>query len=523
MRHTKPELRFTQIFNMCFGFLGIQFGFALQNANVSRIFETLGADYNNLAILWIAGPVTGLVVQPIIGHFSDNTWNRLGRRRPYFLWGALAASLALIFMPNSPYLWVAAGMLWIMDASINVSMEPFRAFVGDMLPKQQRATGYAMQSFFIGIGATVASMMPYIFTEYLNISNTAAPGEIPDSVKFAFYAGAVIFFLAVLWTIVSTKEYSPEELQAFEEAERELADQNAKQNAKTVQHVPRSSEKYRKSGMLWTFAGIVITAVIAWFQSVLDKELLILGGMVLAYGVLQLIASVMGNNAAHSNQAHSNQDPSNQEQQPAFKIMMDDLFAMPKTMGQLAWVQFFSWFPLFAMWIYSTSAVTSYHFGSTDTGSAAYNEGANWVGVLFAAYNGFAAIAAIVIPFVVKLTNLRVAHLINLILGGAGLASFLVIKDPNWLILSMVGVGFAWASILSVPYALLANSLPNNKMGIYMGIFNFFITLPQILAASILGFVVTHVFAGQPIYALLIGGVSMLIAGMLVLRVEESE
>lgn len=515
MHQTKPELRFTQIFNMCFGFLGIQFGFALQNANVSRIFETLGADYNNLAILWIAGPVTGLVVQPIIGHFSDNTWNRLGRRRPYFLWGALAASFALIFMPNSPYLWVAAGMLWIMDASINVSMEPFRAFVGDMLPKQQRATGYAMQSFFIGIGATVASMMPYIFTEYFNISNTALPGEIPDSVKFAFYAGAIIFFLAVLWTVLSTKEYSPEQLQAFEDAEKAHqeksgSDPQAAQVSTAQQRPLRSADQYRKSGVIWTIAGLALTGIIAAFQSVLDKQLLILGGMVLSYGVLQLVASVLGRNAPQP------------DQQPAFKIMMDDLFAMPKTMGQLAWVQFFSWFPLFAMWIYSTSAVTSYHFGSTDTGSDAYNEGANWVGVLFAAYNGFAAIAAIVIPFVVKMTNLRIAHLVNLLLGGVGLASFLVIKDPNWLILSMVGVGFAWASILSIPYALLANSLPNNKMGIYMGIFNFFITLPQILAASILGFVVTHVFAGQPIYALLIGGVSMLVAGLLVLRVDES-
>lgn len=500
---TKPELSFLQIFNMCFGFMGIQFGFALQNANVSRIFETLGADYNNLAILWIAAPITGLIVQPIIGHMSDNTWNRLGRRRPYFLWGALAACAALIVMPNSPYLWMAAGMLWIMDASINVSMEPFRAFVGDMLPKKQRATGYAMQSFFIGIGATVASAMPYVFAEYMNVNNTAAAGEIPDTVKYSFYFGAVAFFLAVLWTIVSTKEYSPEQLQAFEDAEKEENPQSSSHES-TV----RSAEKYIRAGATWTVVGIAVFTIIKSFQDSLDKQLFILAGLVFFFGIAQLVAGFLSRNKPATN---------------AFNSMMNDLFSMPETMKQLAWVQFFSWFPLFAMWIYSTSAVTSYHYGSSDVTSELYNQGANWVGVLFGAYNGFAAIAAIIIPILVRMTNLRVAHLINLVLGGAGLASFLVIKDPQWLILSMVGVGFAWASILSVPYALLANALPNNKMGIYMGIFNFFITLPQILAASILGFMVSVIFDNQPIYALLIGGISMVIAGLLVLRVKETQ
>ncbi|UAA40315.1 MFS transporter [Paraneptunicella aestuarii] len=502
MQKTKPELSFLQIFNMCFGFMGIQFGFALQNANVSRIFETLGADYNNLAILWIAAPITGLIVQPIIGHMSDNTWNRLGRRRPYFLWGALAACAALIVMPNSPYLWMAAGMLWIMDASINVSMEPFRAFVGDMLPKQQRATGYAMQSFFIGIGATVASAMPYVFAEYMNVSNTTAAGEIPDTVKYSFYFGAVAFFLAVLWTIVSTKEYSPEQLQAFEDAEKEENPHNAGHES-TV----RSAEKYIRAGATWTVVGVAVFTIIKSFQDSLDKQLFILAGLIFFFGIAQLVAGFLSRNKPTTN---------------AFNSMMNDLFSMPETMKQLAWVQFFSWFPLFAMWIYSTSAVTSYHYGSSDVTSELYNQGANWVGVLFGAYNGFAAIAAIIIPILVRMTNLRIAHLINLVLGGAGLASFMVIKDPQWLILSMVGVGFAWASILSVPYALLANALPNNKMGIYMGIFNFFITLPQILAASILGFMVSVIFDNQPIYALLIGGISMVIAGLLVLRVKET-
>lgn len=505
MQKTKPELSFTQIFNMCFGFMGIQFGFALQNANVSRIFETLGADYSNLAILAIAAPITGLIVQPIVGHMSDNTWNKLGRRRPYFLWGALAASLALIIMPNSPYLWIAAGMLWIMDASINVSMEPFRAFVGDMLPKKQRPTGYALQSFFIGIGGTVASLMPYIFAEYLGISNTAGAGEIPDTVKYSFYLGAVVFLAAVWWTVYSTKEYSPEELEAFEKAEKAL-----EVASEPFVHVKRSAEKYHKGGMQWTAVGIVITAIIAAFQAHLDQQLFILGGMVIFYGVAQLIAG-----------RYAQQEATQNTKPNGFKTMMDDLFSMPDTMKQLAWVQFFSWFPLFSMWIYSTPAVTSYHFGSSDPTSALYNEGANWVGVLFGAYNGFTAVAAVVIPYLVKKTNLRFAHLVNLSLGGLGLISYLIIKDPTWLLLSMVGIGFAFASILSIPYALLANALPNNKMGIYMGIFNFFITLPQILAASILGFLVSRVFDDQPIYALLIGGISMIFAGLLTLRVKE--
>lgn len=507
MQQTKPELNFFQIFNMCFGFLGIQFGFALQNANVSRIFETLGADYNNLAILWIAAPITGLVVQPIIGHMSDNTWNRMGRRRPYFLWGAIAATLALFIMPNSPYLWIAAGMLWIMDASINVSMEPFRAFVGDMLPKHQRATGFAMQSFFIGIGATVASAMPWFFAEYMNVSNTAPAGTVPDTVKYAFYFGGVAFFLAVLWTIVSTKEYSPQQQAAFDEAERQLELQKTGVASVRVEHVVRSRQAYYKGGIIWLLVGLVITALVQIFQENLDKQLFILGGVVLSFGVLQMIAGFFAEGDKSSN---------------GFNTMMDDLFSMPDTMKQLAWVQFFSWFPLFAMWIYTTSAVTSHHYGTSDTTSVLYNDGANWVGVLFGAYNGFAAIAAAVIPLVVRMSNLRFAHLINLVLGGAGLISFLFISDPQWLIVSMIGVGFAWASILSIPYALLANSLPQNKMGIYMGIFNFFITLPQILAASILGFLVTVVFEGQPIYALVVGGSSMIIAALLTLRVREA-
>ena len=191
----KPTLGFWQIWNMCFGFMGIQFGFALQNANVSRIFQTLGAEVDDIPILWIAAPLTGLIVQPIIGYMSDRTWTGLGRRRPYFLGGAILASAALIFMPNSPTLWIAAGMLWIMDASINISMEPFRAFVGDNLPEKQRTTGFAMQTFFIGVGAVVASALPWVLTNWLSIANEAPPGVIPDSVKISFYVGGIAFLL----------------------------------------------------------------------------------------------------------------------------------------------------------------------------------------------------------------------------------------------------------------------------------------------------------------------------------------
>ena len=493
----KPRLSFWQIWNMCFGFLGIQFGFALQNANVSRIFQTLGADIDDIPILWVAAPLTGLIVQPIIGYMSDRTWNRLGRRRPYFLVGAILASLALFVMPNSPALWVAAGMLWIMDASINISMEPFRAFVGDMLPEKQRTGGFAMQTFFIGIGAIVASALPWMMTNWFDISNTAAPGHVPDSVKLSFYFGGAVFFLAVLWTVLRTKEYSPEELKAFDAA-------------RPPGHVHdvttlRAAAKYRNGGIVWAVIGIA-----AWIwitANGLDKQLYVLAGGFAAFGVLQVITSVL-QNGGHT--------------ESGMYEIMHDLFHMPKVMKQLAIVQFFSWFALFAMWIYGTAAVTSYHFGTTDVTSTAYNDGADWNGVLFAAYNGFAALAAISIPFLANRLGCRLTHLINLCLGGVGLISFYFIKDPQMLIIPMIGVGVAWASILSLPYALLSNNLPSHKMGIYMGIFNFFIVIPQLVAASVLGLVLREFFDLQTIFGLVIGGVLMIVAGFATLLVDKS-
>lgn len=416
---------------MSFGFLGIQFGFGLQNANVSRIFETLGASIDQIPILWIAAPLTGLLIQPIIGYFSDRTWCGLGRRRPYFLAGAILSSLALFVMPNSPALWVAAGMLWILDASINVSMEPFRALVADNLPSEQRTGGFAVQTFFIGVGSVVASAMPYLLTNVFGIANTAPEGMIPPSVKYSFYAGGLVFLLAILWTVLRTREYSPAQLAQFEGAGE-----------------PESTSS-------------------------------------------------------------------------GFKAALGDLLRMPATMRQLALVQFFSWFALFAMWIYTTSAVTSHLYGTTDSSSALYNQGADWVGICFATYNGISALAAFVLPVLARRIGRKGVHAVCLVLGGISLLGMSWVKDPQFLLVNMVGVGFAWASILCMPYAILAGSLPARRMGFYMGVFNFFIVLPQVLAAGILGYFTKAYFGGDAMLALALGGGSMLLAALLTLWVKD--
>lgn len=483
---SKPALSFWQIWNMCFGFLGIQFGFALQNANVSRIFQTLGADMDALPALWIAAPLTGLLVQPVIGYLSDRTWTGLGRRRPYFLAGALLASLALVAMPHSPTLWIAAGLLWVLDASINVSMEPFRAFVGDQLPVAQRAQGYAMQSFFIGLGSVIASLLPWLL-EKAGVANTANPGQVPDTVRYAFYAGAVVLMGAIVWTVLRTREYPPDTLDAFDEAA-------------PLDRPPLERARAIRFGLLWLTIGALGLAGVAWQN--LPRELYLLGALLAIYGValLALAASKRDN---------------------GFTQVMTDIYAMPLAMRRLALVQFFSWFALFAMWIYTTPTVTAVYYGSTDPASADYNTGANWVGVLFAAYNGFAALAAIVIPWLARRFGLRGSHLLNLALGGLGLASIPFLPNENWLLLSMLGIGIAWASILSLPYALLSDSVPARKMGVYMGIFNFFIVIPQLVAVATLGYALKHLFAGDPAKVLVLGGTSMLIAGLLALRVPE--
>jgi len=431
----KPRLTFKQILNMSFGFFGIQFGFALQNANVSRIFQTLGADIDKIGILWIAAPITGLLVQPIIGYLSDRTWHpRWGRRRPFFFVGALLSSIALLLMPQSGVLWMAAALLWVLDASINISMEPFRAFVGDKLPSSQRTTGFATQTFFIGLGAVIASLLPYIFTNYFNVSNTAPAGIISDSVKYSFYIGAVVFLFSVLWTVLTTKEFPPENIETW------------------------AQEKLKTKGILNGFVEIT-----------------------------------------------------------------QGIFKMPTTMLQLAVVQFFTWLAFFAMWIYTTSGIAQNTFGTTDTTSKTFQDAGDWVGVMFMVYNGISAITAFLLPILAKKIGRKYTHMICLIIGGIGLISMFFIKSQNLLLLPMVGVGLAWSSTLTMPYAILAGALPPNKMGFYMGVFNFFIVIPQILAAAILGFFVKNIFNEQSIYALVVGGVSMIIAGILNFIVKDND
>ncbi len=562
---TKPNLSFWQIWNMSFGFFGIQFGFALQNANVSRIFETLGANIEDIPILWIAAPVTGLIVQPIIGHMSDKTWGKLGRRRPYFLVGAILASLALLIMPNSPTLWVAAGMLWIMDASINISMEPFRAFVGDMLPARQRTTGFAMQSFFIGTGAVIASALPYMLTNWFGIENIAGEAGIPDSVKWSFYVGAFVFLSAVIWTVIRSKEYSPEEMKAFEEA---------KKQSKSSE-VLKNNELYNKIGGISLLIGLVFSFLFYFLNY--EKELYIFSFGLIIFGLIEFMAGYFYNT----------------KKETGFLEVITAFNMMPKTMVQLAFVQFFSWFALFAMWIYSTAGITSHIYDMKvdmqfiNTLEAAlpdfsskvnddklkdiqseldiykekltegahvalsmkvasfflkekqliaeetvkrlihiekeYNDGANWVGVGFSVYNGAAAILAFFLMFLAKITNRKIAHSFSLLVGGVSFISIYFITNPDILLIPFVGIGLAWASILAMPYAILTGALPQDKMGTYMGIFNFFIVIPQILAASLLGFFVKQLFEGEAIYAILLGGISMIVAALLVVFVNDKD
>jgi len=522
----KRRLGFWEIWNMSFGFLGIQMGFALQNANVSRIFQTLGAEIDDIPALWVAAPLTGLIVQPIIGYFSDRTWTKLGRRKPYFLVGALLASVALFIMPNSPALWFAAGMLWILDASINISMEPFRAFVGDVLPDRQRTSGFAMQSFFIGLGAYVASKLPNILTHY-NISNVAPAGEIPDSVKYSFYIGGAAFIISVLWTIFTTKEYSPEQLEAFEKSEEEKHGGKYKEEEKPASWFLANGAKHLLIGSVALAIGLAFSFIIYNYD--LKKDLYVLSLGLIGLGGLALILSGMFQRSGK----YSN----------GFVTIMNDFQFMPKVMKQLAWVQFFSWFALFSMWIYTTGAVTEHIFKTTDTTSVEYNTGANLVGEMFANYNLVAAIAAFLLPVIAKRTSRKFTHFLALAAGGIGLASiyflgnsgmfnteiFSIGTQGTWhhftfymYDFSMIGVGIAWASILSIPFAMLSGSLPASKMGYYMGVFNFFVVIPQLLAASILGFLISTFFNNQPIYALLIGGVSMVMAGIMSLLVNDN-
>jgi maltose/moltooligosaccharide transporter len=442
MNRTKPNLRKADIWNMSMGFLGIQMGFALQNANASRILQTFGADVEHLSWFWLVAPITGMIVQPIVGHYSDKTWTRLGRRRPYFLAGAVLASLGLILMPNAglfaafiPALWVGAGMLMIMDASFNIAMEPFRALVADKLPSSQRTLGFSVQTVLIGIGAVVGSWLPYILAEGFGWGKTADEGEIPLNLIISFVVGAAILLSSIIWTVVTTSEYSPEELAEFDDVEEEIV----------------TEEK----------------------SSLVD--------------------------------------------------IFKDFASMPETMKQLGLVQFFSWFALFSMWVFTTPAIAEHVFGVAkgDTSSPLFQEAGNWVGVIFGVYNAVSAVFAFFLPKIAASLGRTKTHAISLILGGLGLISIYFIQDKYWLLLSMVGIGIAWASILAMPYAILAGSIPAKKMGVYMGIFNFFITFPQIVNGIIGGPIVKHLYGGQAIWALVTAGVFMLLGAWSVMRVND--
>jgi maltose/moltooligosaccharide transporter len=486
----KPRQGFWGLWNISFGFFGIQLAFGLQNANISRIFQTLGSDVESLAFLWMAGPVTGLIVQPLIGHYSDTGWSRFGRRRPYFLAGALCCGAALFAMPYAAVLLIAAVCLWIIDASLNVAMEPFRAFVGDMLSPSQHAAGYAFQTAFIGAGAVLGSLAPKLMT-LAGVANTAAPGVVPDSVRFAFMLGAAAMVLAVLWTVLRTKEYSPAELRAYN---------GTPSNGGPVINAPLLVPNH---GLWWLLAGAVLLFVV--WNAGLDKQLYVLGGALCGFGFVQIFTQLW---------AKSGRPPM------ALSHILSDLAQMPPVMRQLAVVQFFTWIALFIMWIYTTPVVTQYVFNATDASSKAFNDGSDWVGVLFSIYNGVAMLAAFMLPLVTQKIGAAKTHMLCLLIGAASYASILVIRDAQLLILPMIGIGITWASILCMPYVILARVLPQHKLGIYMGIFNFFIVIPQLLTAAIMGPVIKYFFPGAPIWTMLVAAIVMAISAFAMLRVQ---
>jgi len=423
----KQRFSFWQIWNMAFGFLGIQFGWGLQMGNMSAIYEYLGASPDQIPLLWLAAPLTGLIVQPIVGYFSDNTWSpRFGRRKPYFFFGALFASLLLIAMPYSSTIWMAAGFLWILDASINVCMEPFRAFVADVLPKEQYTKGYTMQSFFIGLGAVLSAALPWFFLNVMGYDTKVEEGVIPDYVKLSFFVGAAAFFLAVMYTIFTTKEYPPEYYQDADQEEQ--------------------------------------------------------------MGYLEGLKKAFAN--------------------------------MPEAFKKLAPVQFFSWMGLFLMWFYFTVTITGSIFGAESPNDPGYADGVVWGNLCFGFYSLVTFIFALFMPKIADKVGLSRLHAICLFAGGIGLLSVGLIESKWLLLLSMTGVGIAWASIVSMPYAMIANDIPPKQMGIFMGLFNMFIVIPEIIAALGFGWVMSSVFDNVKLYAVLTSGVMLILASLLTLRVK---
>ena len=435
----KPLLSFGNILSMSLGFMGIQMGFAIQNANASRILQTYGADVEHLSWFWIVAPLTGMIVQPIVGHYSDNTWCKLGRRRPFFLVGAIITAIALILMPNAglfakfmPAVFVGAGFLMIMDASINVTMEPFRALVADMLPAKQATVGFAVQTFLIGIGAVVGSWLPYVLLNWFGVGADLSESGVPLNLVYSFYIAAAILLITIIWTVTNTKEYSPEELAEF-------------------------------NG-----------------ESVVNER-------------------------------------------PKFSEMFRDVANMPRIMKQLGLVQFFSWIALFGMWVYTTPAVAQQIFNETDPNTELFQTAGDWVGILFGVYNFVAMLFALfLIPISNKLGR-KTTHAIALTIGAISLISIGFITNKNLLILPMVGVGIAWASILAMPYAMLAPNLPQNKMGVYMGIFNFFITIPQIVNALFSGLILKYCFASNSVWMLVLSGIFLILGACSVMYIKEKK
>ena len=497
-RTEKPRQSLAGLWNISFGFFGIQIGFALQNANMSRIFQSLGSSLDDLPALWIAAPLTGLLVQPIVGFLSDKTWlGRLGRRRPYFLAGAIMAALSLFLMPLSEVLLLAAVLLWVLDASLNISMEPFRAFVGDMLRKDQHTVGYAVQTAFIGAGAVVGSIFPWALEQF-GVANEATGGGIPDTVRWSFWFGGAALFVAVLYTVLTTREYDPDQMAAFGE-------EGSHPDSTTVMRA--LSSRGFGSSLLWTLAGAAVVFSVA--QLGLEKEVYLLGGLLIAYGLLSAIAILLARRGAETNMLSS---------------IVGDFTGMPTIMKRLALAQFFSWSALFIMWINTTPVVAQNFFASPDPASAGYQEAGNWVGVLFAVYNGVAAIAALtLLPFLASRIGKVKTHMVGLSCGAIGYASFFLLRDPQQLLISEIFIGIAWASILAMPYAILASNLPQRKLGIYMGLFNIFIVVPQLLVAAVMGSIMKAFFPGQPIWTMLAAAIVMGLAALAMTRVVTAE
>ncbi|WEK00808.1 MAG: MFS transporter [Candidatus Sphingomonas phytovorans] len=488
----KARLSRIALANMCCGLLGVQIVWGLQNVNTSRIFQTLGANLDELPILWIAAPITGLLVQPIIGHLSDRTWGPLGRRRPYLLGGALVSAVALVLMPNVQSVWAASVVLWLLTGAINVAMEPFRALVADVVPEDQRTTAFSLQVVFIGTGAVFASAMPWVLSNWFGLASEAPPGVLPPSLRTAFYIGAVGLLASVGLTVATTSEQPPENIAA------DAASLARPEWAST------SGASLVRNGALWVIAAaaIALATAIEGYR----RELYLIAGIVGLLGIGQWLTAWSARHGIRPT---------------GLLEIVDDIIHMPDVLRRLAIVQFFTWFGLFAMWIYAVPAIATDSGAGTDPTSAAYNASADWVGVMFAFYNGVAAIGAFALPYLVARIGRREAHAACLFLGASGLLGLALITDPRWLWIPALGIGCAWASILSAPYAMVSSAVPPSRMGVYMGIHNVFLVLPQLVAAALLGWTVDRLLGGEPARALVLAAASIALAATVALTIPD--